>query len=107
MNKFDKEKYRIDFPESGDLNWKKVKLNTPDNPYFDKKEILGVVLHDENFIVNGVLFTKEQYVIIDNDPISSFWEDNFTPLQMWVNDISPRKGVIGKYDMVNSIYEKL
>ena len=71
MNEYDKKKYKIDFPEEGDFNWKWVKLKTPEHPYYDGHKIIGVVLHDGNFLTNGVLFLKHQYEIIDKDPLNN------------------------------------
>jgi hypothetical protein len=67
MNEYDKEKYKIDFPDHGDFNWKWVKLKTPEHPYYDGHKTIGVVLHDGNFMTNGVLFLKNQYEIIDEE----------------------------------------
>jgi hypothetical protein len=51
-------KYDIDFPETGDLNWKTVKIITPNISYLNGKKIIGVVLHDGKFIVNGVCLIR-------------------------------------------------
>lgn len=69
MNSYDKEKYEKDFPAQGKLNWKKVKIITPENRYYDGNSMLGVLLHDGNFMINSVLFTSNQFEIIDEDPI--------------------------------------
>ena len=69
MNTYDKKTYEQDFPEHGNFNWKTVKLKTPTEPYYDGHKIIGVVLHDGNFMVNGVLFLENQYEIIDEDPL--------------------------------------
>lgn len=66
MNKYDKETYKQDFPENGIFNWKTVKLKTPNEPYYDGNKIIGVVLHDGNFMINGVLFLKNQYEIVES-----------------------------------------
>lgn len=69
MNDYDKKTYEEDFPETGNLNWKTVILKTPDNPYYNGHKIMGVVLHDGNFMINGVMFLKNQYEIIDENPM--------------------------------------
>jgi len=68
MNNYDKKTYEKDFPSQGTFNWKKVKLITPNEPYYNNHIIIGVVLHDGNFMTNGVLFLKDQYEIIDENP---------------------------------------
>ena len=35
-------KYDIDFPETGDWNWKTVKLITPNDPYYNGHKIIGL-----------------------------------------------------------------
>lgn len=61
MKDFIKEsKYEQDFPEEVDWNWKTVTLNTPNNPNYHNKKIVGVLLHDGSFVVNGVHFDKEE-----------------------------------------------
>lgn len=67
MNEYDISKYEIDFPDIGDFNWKTVKLKNTN--YYNGCKIIGVVLHDGNFMVNGVLFLKHQFDIIDENPI--------------------------------------
>lgn len=69
MNKYDKNKYKIDFPEEGYFNWKTVEIKMPENVYYDGALIIGVVLHDGNFMVNGVLFLSNQFYIVDEDPL--------------------------------------
>ena len=69
MNKYDIKKYKQDFPDQGSFNWKTVRLKTPDNIYYDGHKITGVVLHDGNFMINGVLFLAGQFEIIDEDPL--------------------------------------
>jgi len=69
MNKYDKNKYKKDFPSQGNFNWKTVKLKTPDNVYYDGHKITGVVLHDGNFMINGVLFLADQFEVINEDPL--------------------------------------
>ena len=71
MNKYDKKTYKQDFPEQGNFNWKTVKLKTPNEPYYNGHKIIGVVLHDGNFMTNGVLFLKNQYEIINEDPFNN------------------------------------
>jgi len=68
MNTYDNKTYEQDFPEHGNFNWKTVKLKTPTEPYYDGHKIIGVVLHDRNFMTNDVLFLENQYDIIDEDP---------------------------------------
>lgn len=69
MNIYDEKTYKQDFPEHGYFNWKTVRLKTPTEPYYDGHIIIGVVLHDGNFMTNGVLFLENQYEIIDEDPL--------------------------------------
>lgn len=69
MNKYDKKTYEQDFQEYGYFNWKIVKLKTPTEPYYDGHKITGVVLHNGNFMINGVLFLENQYEIIDDDTL--------------------------------------
>lgn len=69
MNKYKGNTYTQDFPSPGDWNWKTVKLITPDNPYYNNHKIMGVLLHDGNFMTNGVLFLSSQFEIIDENPI--------------------------------------
>ena len=64
FKKYDRKKYDIDFPDEGTFNWKKVRIIMPDDIYYNNAEIIGVVLHDGNFIVNGVLFLSNQFEII-------------------------------------------
>lgn len=66
---YDKEKYAQDFPSEGTFNWKRVKLKTPNDPYYNGRTVLGVVVHDGNFIINGVLFLKDEYEIVDENPL--------------------------------------
>lgn len=68
INTYDINKYKKDFPDHGSFNWKTVKLKTPNNSYYDDHKIIGVVLHDGNFMTNGVLFLKEQYEVINENP---------------------------------------
>jgi len=70
MNKYDKETYKQDFPKHGDFNWKTVKLKTPEKPYYDGHRIIGVVLHDGNFMTSGVLFLENQYEVINEEPFN-------------------------------------
>lgn len=70
MNEYNKETYKQDFPDHGDFNWKLVKLKTPTEPYYDGHKIIGVVLHDGNFMINGVLFMKNQYEMINENPLN-------------------------------------
>ncbi len=67
---YDKKKYAQDFPDEGTFNWKRVKLKTPNDPYYNGHITVGVVLHDGNFMINGVLFLKNEYEIIDEDPLN-------------------------------------
>ena len=69
MNEYDKKTYKVDFPDEGYFNWKKVKLKTPGDIYYDGKITIGVVLHVGNFMVNGVLYLENQFEIIDEDPL--------------------------------------
>lgn len=67
---YDKRVYEQDFPEHGTFNWKTVILKTPNEPYYDGRKTMGVLLHDNNFMVNGVLFLENQYEIINHDPMN-------------------------------------
>ena len=69
-NKYNKDTYKDDFPDEGYFNWKIVRIKTPDCVSYDGKKIIGVVLHDGNFMVNDVLFLKEQFEVIDEDPLN-------------------------------------
>ena len=69
-NKYDKKKYEKDFPDEGYFNWKMVRIKTPECIYYDGKRIIGVVLHDGNFMVNGMLFLASQFEIVDEDPLN-------------------------------------
>ncbi len=69
MNEYNKNKYKQDFPDNEYFNWKKVKIKTPECIYYDGSKIIGVLLHDGNFMVNGVLFLKNQFEIIDHNPL--------------------------------------
>ena len=66
---YDKSKYKQDFPDEGYLNWKRVRINVPDD-YRHNVKIMGVLLHDGNFVANGVLFLKDEFRIIDEDPLN-------------------------------------
>lgn len=68
------KKYEIDFPENDILNWKTVKFVNPNKLQFKNKQITGVLLHDGNFVVNGVLFFKDEFEVIDENPIETFWK---------------------------------
>lgn len=71
MKDFIKEpKYEQDFPEEGDWNWKTVTLNTPNNPNYHNKKIVGVLLHEGSFVINGVHFDKEEVGKVEDDPLS-------------------------------------
>jgi hypothetical protein len=61
-------KYKQDFPDQGTLNWKKVKIKKPGS-YFDNAKITGVLLHDGNLMINGVLFDANEFEIIDENPL--------------------------------------
>ena len=72
LNTYDPKTYEQDFPPIGDLNWKTVRFKTPNDPYYDGHEKIGVVLHDGNFMCNGVLMLKDQFEIIDENPFTSY-----------------------------------
>lgn len=61
----DKIKYKKDFPDQGNFNWKTVRLKMPNNIYFDGHKPVGVLLHDGKFMTNGVIFEKEEFEIIE------------------------------------------
>ena len=65
MRPDDKSTYVQDFPDEGSFNWKSVKLNTPNDSYYHGHKIIGVVLHDGNFMINGVLFLKKWGFILE------------------------------------------
>lgn len=67
------KKYEIDFPEEGTLNWKTIQFTNPKDSYLKDKKITGVLLHDGNFVVNGVFFTKEEFTVIDENPIATLF----------------------------------
>lgn len=64
-------KYDVDFPDTGTLNWKAVKIKNVDEYYNDCK-IIGVLLHDGKFMVNGVIFEQHQFDIIDENPLDKY-----------------------------------
>jgi len=64
------EKYKQDFPDTGFFNWKKVKMTHPKSSYYQNCIITGVLLHDGNFMINGVLFYSEEFEIVDEDPLN-------------------------------------
>ena len=99
MNKYDKNKYKKDFPDEGYFNWKTVMIRTPKNVYYDGARITGVVLHDGNFMVNGVLFLKKQFTIIDEDPLD-LKNDPLPPLDNFA--IEQFKGIVDKAKRINS-----
>jgi len=63
-------KYKKDFPDEGFWNWKTVKFTNPKNEYYKNSKIVGVLLHDGNFLTNGVFFEKEEFEIIDENPLN-------------------------------------
>jgi hypothetical protein len=69
LEKVVKNKYKKDFPSQGCLNWKKVILKTPEKSYYDGARVSGILLHDGNLLINGVLFLANQFEIIDEDPL--------------------------------------
>lgn len=71
-NKYNKDKYKKDFPDRGRWNFKTVKLKTPDCIYWDGHTTIGVVLHDGNLMAYSVLFLANQFEIINEDPFNNF-----------------------------------
>lgn len=69
MNKYIKKKYEKDFPSQGNFNWKTVRIVIPEEPYYDGVRMMGVLLHDGNFMTNGVLFLANQFEIINENPL--------------------------------------
>ena len=69
MNTYNKKTYKQNFPKHKNFNWKTIKLKTPTKPYYNKHKIIKIILHNKNFMVNGVLFLENQYEIIDEDPL--------------------------------------
>ena len=69
MNKYNKKKYRKDFPAIGTFNWKTVRFIMPEDRYYDGTRMVGALLHDGNFMTNGVLFLSNQFEIIDENPL--------------------------------------
>jgi len=74
---YNKETYKQDFPDIGTFNWKTVKIQTP-GEHTDGAKITGVVLHDGNFMVQGVLFLQHEYEIIDEYPFKKKGTISFT-----------------------------
>jgi len=66
---YNRADYDIDFPDQGNWNWKMVKITMPDDVYYNGAEIIGVLLHDGNFMINGVMFEKHEFKIIEHDPL--------------------------------------
>lgn len=66
---YSEKDYRQDFPDQGTWNWKLVQITNCENSYYENHKTVGVVLHDGNFMVNGVMFEKHEYTIIDHDPM--------------------------------------
>ena len=73
---YNKETYKQDFPDVGTFNWKSVKIKTP-GEYGDGGKIIGVVLHDGNFMINGVLYLPHEFEIIDEYPFKKKGTINF------------------------------
>ena len=71
----DKKKYEQDFPDEGDFNWKTVRIVTPEDKYYNGWKIIGVVLHDGKFMIQGVLFQEDEFVIIDEDPSGRYKQE--------------------------------
>ena len=74
MTSAQKELYKDDFPDEGNFNWKTVEINMGEKHYYTGCKINGVLLHDGNFCVNGVIFFKGQFKIIDEKPIKDMVE---------------------------------
>jgi len=70
-NKYNKSFYAADFPDHGTFNWVLVKIIMPGNIYYHGAKIRGVLLHDEKLMVNGILFERNEFEIID-EPGSIF-----------------------------------
>jgi len=72
MNRY--EKYKRDFPDEncykGSYNWKTVEMTNPKKSYYKNCKVTGVLLDDGNFMVNGVTFMKEEFEIINQDPMN-------------------------------------
>lgn len=69
ISNYDKEKYAQDFPDVGTFNWVVVKFIMPDNVSYNGREVIGVLLHDKKFMVNGVLFDENEFEVIDRNPL--------------------------------------
>lgn len=61
-----KENYTQDFPETGSLNWKTVRLVTPDDVYYNNARWVGVVLSDGGFLTNGVYFCPWEFEVVED-----------------------------------------
>lgn len=46
------KKYKKDFPDDKNWNWKALQLSNPKNSYYKDCKIVGVILHDGKFWVN-------------------------------------------------------
>jgi len=62
--------YKVDFPDEGTWNWKVIELTNADNSYYQGHKTTGVLLHDGNFMINGVMFEKHEFIVIDHDPMN-------------------------------------
>jgi len=67
-----KRRYKRDFPSKGNWNWKAVKFTNPKNNYYLDSKIIGVLLHDGNFMVNGVMFEADEFEIIEENPLAVY-----------------------------------
>ena len=66
---YDKKDYEQDFPAQGTFNWKRVLIANCEHSYYEGAQLIGVVLHDGNFMINGVMFEKHEFKIIDENPL--------------------------------------
>jgi hypothetical protein len=63
---YNKKKYSSDF-EKEDFNWVLAQITDSTQEYYNGMKIIGVLLHDDNFLVNGVLFDKKEFVVLETN----------------------------------------
>ena len=62
IRNYDHSLYAQDFPVVGTFNWKVAYIKK------DRAKMTGVHLHDGKFMINGVLFDKNEFKIVMNYP---------------------------------------
>lgn len=64
---YDREKYKMDFPNVGTFKWSAVQIIMPDDIYYDGCKLTGVLLHDGNFMCNGQLFLVHEFKVLEKE----------------------------------------